>query len=408
MIKRMQWYFTLVAMAVLGTVMLILAAGINVLYYSITTSAQDRILAQLLEARQESMFFLPEGDFDVSEVPLTKEKGSGLATGVSAAYYDSDGDECFIPTFSVSFIDEDTIKQYAGEILSVGKRKGFYKQYRYRVGEGENKGKVVFLDAFRELNMISTLFKVSVIGIIVSLSVVFVLMAIISRWAVKPFINNFERQKRFVTDASHELKTPLTSIIASADILAMESEENEWVANIQKQSVRMKHLVASLVTLSRLDEGIPFPEKEVFSFTEAAWEIAEPFAVLARAKGKAYTGHIEECLEFRGDRSTVQQMISILLDNAVRYSGEGGEIQLDIYRRHGKIITEVFNSCELPKGIEEERLFDRFYRPDESRSVNSGGAGIGLSIAQAIAKAHGGKITVKCPDKDTIRFKAVL
>ena len=153
---------------------------------------------------------------------------------------------------------------------------------------------------------------------------------------------------------------------------------------------------------------MPFPEKAVFSFSEAAWETSEPFSAIAKAKGKQYTEHIEDHLEYTGARSSIQQMISILLDNAVRYSGEGGEIWLEIYRRHSNIYIEVLNTCSLPEGTDINRLFDRFYRPDESRSVNSGGAGIGLSVAQAIAEAHGGKITVKCTGREKILFRVIL
>lgn len=406
MIRRMQWRFILSAMAVFGAVMIILAVGINLANYLIITGTQDNMLVRVLGYGQKDMSSSLE---EMSERNWGGGQGADFATRFFAVHFNTEKEaEVFISKQYAAFIEEGAVKQYAAEILSDGSLKGLYKNYRYRVKEGNSGSMVVFLDASRELQMMSVLFIISVIVVTGSLSVVFVLIVAISKRVVKPYIRNMERQKRFITDASHELKTPLTSIATSADIIALESDESEWVSNIQKQTMRLTRLVSDLITLSRFDEEAPFQERSVFSVSEAAWEIAEPFAALARENGKIYTGHIEEHLEFMGDRGAIQQMISILLDNAVRYSQQGGEIWLDIYRRHGKICMEVCNTCEFPKEIEPERLFDRFYRPDESRSANSGGTGIGLSIAQAVIEAHGGKITVECPDGEKIFFRVVL
>ena len=188
----------------------------------------------------------------------------------------------------------------------------------------------------------------------------------------------------------------------------MEYEGDEWVENIQKQTARLTRLVSDFVVLSRLDEETPFPEKCEFSVSEAAWETAEPFVSLAEADHKHYTQHIEENLKLVGDRSSFQQMLSILLDNAFRYSTPEGEIRLNIFRRHNKLYIEVYNTCELEDVKDLDRLFDRFYRPDESRSANTGGTGIGLSMAQAIVETHGGKITVKSTDGSSILFTVIL
>ena len=408
MLKKMQWRFIRAAMAAFGTVMLFLAAGINLINYSVTIAAQDRMLDGIFEYEQMAKAPPPGGRPMLSEMPWAPGPEADFTTRFFAVHCDIDGNVMFISRDYIFSVDEDTIKQYASNILAKGKERGYYKEYRYRANETEKGRVVIFLNVSRDLRFITSLLLVSVVIAVISLFVVFALVVLFSGKAIKPYIRNMERQKRFITDASHELKTPLTSIATSADIIAMESGEGEWVDNIQKQTVRLSHLVASLVTLSRLDEGMPFPKKAGFSFSEAAWEAAEPFASSAKAKGKKYTEHIQENLSFHGDRSSIQQMISILLDNAVKYSGENGEIRLDIYRKHGKICIEVLNTCNLPKEIDLNRLFDRFYRPDESRAAHTGGFGIGLSIAQAVAEAHGGSITVKSRDGGTILFRVVL
>lgn len=222
-----------------------------------------------------------------------------------------------------------------------------------------------------------------------------------------PYLRNLSVQKQFITNAGHELKTPLTAISTSADVLAMEYPGDEWAENIQAQSARLARLIADLVTLSRLDEENPFPEKTEFSLSDAAWEIAEPFSSLAAAKGKRYSQEIEDGVLLTGERQAVQQMVSILLDNAVKYSDEGGEISLRVSKAGKRAQIQVFNTCSGAESLDISRLFDRFYRADESHSSAVGGTGIGLSIARATAEAHGGSVRAEIADGG-IRFTALL
>ena len=244
--------------------------------------------------------------------------------------------------------------------------------------------------------------------VVTSLLIVFILIFLLSKRAIAPFARNVERQKRFITDAGHELKTPITSISASSDVLDMLYGEDEWIENIRKQTGRLTKLMENLITLSRLDEETPFPEKEEFSLSEAAWESAESFSATAKAQGKQYVQEIGEGIRLYGDRASVQRMISILLENAVKYTEEGGEIRFSVYERRGKKYIEVVNTCQQEDMADIDRLFDRFYRPDISRSRNTGGTGIGLSIARAVAEAHGGKISAEYLDGQKICFKVVL
>ena len=234
-----------------------------------------------------------------------------------------------------------------------------------------------------------------------------VLVLLLARRAVKPYMRNLEMQKQFITNAGHELKTPLTAISTSADVLAIELGDDEWVCNIQKQSARLSKLVADLVTLSRLDEENPLPEKARFSLSDALWEAAEPFASLIRAQGKSYSQSIEDGLTAVGDRAVVQQVASILLDNALRYSSGGGEIGLRAFHSGKKAVIEVSNTCE---GLDERdlaHLFDRFYRADKAHSGAVRGSGIGLAIAKAAVEAQGGRIRVE-KQGERITFQITL
>ena len=408
MLKKMRSRFILAAMFAFGIVMLLLALGINVINYYVTADRQDEMLRGIMGYEQMKTSQHEENLPMISEMPWADGPEADFTTRFFIVHCDEKNNIIHISQEHITSVDKKTILRYTEKVLSQKRANGYCEEYRYMVNADDAGSVVVFLNVRSDQHFVKSLFWVSLIIAAVSLSIVFLLIVFFSGKAIRPFARNIEQQKRFITDAGHELKTPLTSIATSADILSMEYEDDEWVTNIQKQTVRLSRLVNNLVALSRLDEEIPFPEKTEFSVSEAAWETAEPFASLAEAKGKQYKQHIEENLKLVGDRSAFQQMLSILLDNAVRYSEEDGEIRLNIYRKHNKIYLEIFNTCELQKDTDLNRLFDRFYRPDESRSTNTGGTGIGLSIAQAIARTHGGKITVKSQDGENILFKVVI
>lgn len=427
MLKKMQRRFIMAAMAAFGTVMFVLVVGINIINYDRTISVQDDMAASLLEYVQQ-MYAHRENELTDGGVntqrrwdpaysepefpPIAEMLGGGpearYTTRFFAVYRNLSGEIEVISRDHIYSIDEDTAKEYAEAVLQKGREKGYYGEYRYLVDAGSTGSTVLFLNATPVLQFMRNLFIVSTATGIFSLLVVLILVLFFSQYAVRPYVKNMERQKQFITDAGHELKTPLTAIATSADIAAMEYEGDEWISSIQKQTARLTRLVGELVALSRLDEEIPFPEKCIFSVSDAAWETAEPFAVRAKAEGKQYHQSIGDNLSLYGDRNAIQQLISILLDNAVKYTDTGGEVRLDLYRRRRKICIEVMNTCSLPETADLERLFDRFYRVDESRSTRTGGTGIGLAMAQAIAETHGGKIRAERTDATRIRFRVIL
>lgn len=407
MLKKMRRRFILAAMTAFGMVMGILLAGINLVNYYRTTSMQDQ-MAEILLSREQRAFHRPEAPLP----PMTDIPGGGpeaeFTTRFFAAHCDRDGRILFLARDHISSIDEELARRYTEDVLSREKEKGYHGDYRYIVKRDEMGITVLFLHAAGALQSMHRLFWVSFGTGMCSLALVFLLVLLFSRYAIRPFAENIERQKRFVTDAGHELKTPITSIAASADVAVMEHEGDEWIENIRKQTVRLGKLVNDLVTLSRLDEELPFPDKTYFSLSDAAWEASEPFGALAKAEGKSYSQKIEENVILLGDKNSLQQLISILLDNGIKYSGEYGEIRMEIYRKRGKICIEVENTCELPRTLELNRLFDRFYRVDQSRSSGTGGTGIGLSMAQAIVQAHGGRIEARYMEEDKILIKSTF
>lgn len=412
MLKKMRWRFIGAAMAAIIAVVLVLLCMINLWSYTLTTDQQDRTLSMLLESEFPEMPPIDRGADQEAGTPPAPFDGHSPELQYMLRFFsvevDTQGNVQSVDMEHIASISSEDATAYATAVLQSGSMSGYYGEYRYLKKDSSSGSTIIFLNSEREIQAMQRLLLVSGGVTLVSLSIVFLLVILFSKRAIAPYIRNIEAQKQFVTDASHELKTPLTAIATSADILAMETENNEWVANIQQQCSRLAKLVANLITLSRLNEVKPFPEKTTFSLSDAVWEISEPIHAIAEAHGKVYTQNIENNLFLCGDKNGIQQMVSILLDNAVKYSDANGRIQLSVQKKQRKIVITVSNTCTQQDKMDLNRLFDRFYRPDRSRAVNSGGMGIGLSIAKATAEAHGGKISAKYSEQNTICFTVIL
>ena len=407
MLKKMRWRFIGAAMAAFTAVVLTLLCFVNIWNYFSMTRQQDTTLDRLLEVDQKNTE-TPDGEITPpfenmdrfsSEVPYMIRffsvhlSADGMVERVNQNY--------------IASVSEADAEAYADTVLSHGKTHGYEGGYRYLVSQEDTETVILFLNSERELQTMKSLLWITLAIAGFCLVVVFGLVVLFSRRAITPYLKNMEAQKQFITNASHELKTPLTAIATSADVLAMEHDGDEWVHNIQTQAGRLSKLITNLVTLSRLDEEDPFPVRTEFSLSDALWEIGEPFISLAQAKGKTYTQDIADGLTVTGDRAAIQQMVSILLDNALKYSPDGGSISLTAQRSGKKAEITVSNTVGGTQSMDASRLFERFYRADESHSNTVSGTGIGLSIAKATVNAHGGKISAK-QTGNMITFQVLL
>ena len=235
---------------------------------------------------------------------------------------------------------------------------------------------------------------------------VFLLVLLLSRRAIDPVVRSAEQQKQFITDASHELKTPITVIATSLKVLEMETGKQKWIDKAMAQTEKLTDLVNSLVTLSRMDEEDSPLKMEDFPVSDAVNETAESFRELAESKGHALTLSIAPGLTYHGDEYAVRQLVSILLDNAVKYAAEGSSISLSLEKARRGVVLRTSNGCETQDGLDTGKLFDRFYRADTARSSGNG-FGIGLSIARSIAEGHKGGIRASL-DGGRIEFSAEL
>ena len=320
------------------------------------------------------------------------------------------GDVLSVDTGKIAAVDMADAVEYAQDALESGKERGFIDDYRWRKANTEDGALLLFLDCGRNLDTFRSFLLTSIAVSALGLLAVFLLILAFSGRVVRPVAESYEKQKRFITDAGHEIKTPLAIIEADADVLEMELDgESEWLSDIRLQTRRLTDLTNDLVYLSRMEEradAAPFVD---FPLSDIVDETAQSFHSRAMQKRQTFTGEIERNLTLHGDEKAIRQLVSILLDNAVKYAPEDGVIRLRLARQGKHAALSVWNTTATPIPRESlDKLFDRFYRTDPSRSSETGGHGIGLSIAKAIVGAHRGKITAETDDGQSLRITALL
>ena len=323
--------------------------------------------------------------------------------------YNADGTVLNSEWGHIAAVDDSYTDVYLAEAMDNGVGTGFIDSYIYKVTEKEDGSFLaVFLDCEKELNTIRTYVLVSLVVGVGCILLVYVLIRIFSLRAINPTIRTIEKQKQFITDASHELKTPLTVIATSQKVLEMDVGKQKWIDKTLDQVDKMRGLVEEMVVLSRLDEEREDTLYKTFNASEAVTETAESFRDFAETRGYELALEIEPDVTFTGDQMSVRRLISVLMDNAVKYAEAGGTIRMTLSAtRKGIKITQE-NPCEPIPQEDLGRLFDRFYRVDKSRSRQTGGSGIGLSIAQGICEKHGGSIRAEAPTAGSVRFTALL
>lgn len=407
MLKKLQWRFIRVAMLSLLVVFLFLLAAINLLNYWNFRGSADAMLRLIAanDGRLPDYVDVAAEDFH-PEAGLRFNEETPFFTRFFVVH-GSDGHEVQdLQMEKIAAISGSDAERYYTEAISSGKTYGYCDQYRYLVSSENGEEQVVFLDCERDLQAVKTFLIISVAVAAFAYGTVFLLVYVLSGRAIRPILRSMEQQKQFITDAGHELKTPLTVISTSADVLDGELPDNEWLRNIQRQTIHMSELIDHLITLSRMEESDNQMRRDTFNLSDAVWDVAAQFRAVAEAQGKELLLNIEDDVMFRGDAAAMEQMLSLLLDNAVKYSDSASTIRLRLHRERNVILT-LENDCTLPDGLDPERLFDRFYRLDPARSRHTGGSGIGLAVARAIAQAHGGTLKATAGEH-CIRFVAEI
>lgn len=435
--KRLRQKFVLVAMLSVAAALALILVVINAVnYQSVCRMADDRI-----EAIVENGGSFP-GVFNADEARVGQEETSDTSVVIleelSATYIDrsyglskraadimdkeapydtryftvtvnGDGTIARVDVNHVAATTAQDACTYALQVSTKSAKHGFYGAYRYRVVHTDEGSLYVFVDCSRELSNFEAFLGASAAIGMGAWLLVFILMVIFSRVAVRPIVESYRKQQRFITDASHEIKTPLAVIGAANDVLEIEAGESEWTQSIAAQVTRLKSLTERLVFLARMDEGATQFEKTDLDLSELVEYASEPFCAVAESRGKKLVRDMETGLRIQGDISALSQVVELLLDNATRYASDGSKIELALKKRsRGGATLQVSNAVDaMPEG-DLRRLFDRFYRADTSRNSQTGGSGVGLSVAQAIVEAHGGSIRAQALDAHTICFTVIL
>ena len=321
-------------------------------------------------------------------------------------FFDKKGE--VVQTFmeSIFSVPEGKAIEYAETAMDEGNERGWIYNYRYKVFSAEKGYGVVLVDG--SMNRSAMVQSIAIAGVVllVCAVLVLVLVLLLSKRAVKPIAESYEKQKQFITDANHELKTPLTLILANLDIAESELGQNEWLDDIRSEGNRMTELVNQLVALSRMDE-----EKHTLNFSEVALgrmvaDTVSEFEPLAVSRGKTIGANIDMGIIYHGDEALLRRLVGILMDNAIKYCDLGGDIVVTLHRGR-RIVLTAENTYASVGELELNRLFDRFYRADKARTFK-GGYGVGLSMAKAIVENHEGEITAYKKDNTHIGFKVVL
>lgn len=345
----------------------------------------------------------------ISDFSSSREIEAPFETRYFCVTLDADGELVSSDLANVAAVTEDVAVEYAQDAYSSSRTSGFVGGYRYLLTENDDgTTQILFVDCGSDLAQANALLRISLLIGVAALILMYFLVRIFAGAATAPVVESLEKQKRFISDAGHELKTPLTIISANVDVLEMTGTKNEWTGSIKNQVKRMTSLITNMLTLTRMEEEASRELYQDINFSETVKEAVKGYEAVAASMGKHFTWDIQDNVHIFGEPRSMEQLCGLLLDNAMKYSAPEGSIHLSLTADR-KIRFEVANTCEsgtLPEG-NLDRLFDRFYRADKSRSSN-GSFGIGLSAARAICQGHGGSIGAARDGDSIIRFTAVL
>lgn len=439
MINRLRRKFIVITMLSLFVVLLVIMGVVNALNYKDIVDTADTTLDYLAQNRgvfpdRSDIIKSQDNPDDSSQAADTRDAQRGAALPSDAfqiegrrnvkltdmspeaqyesryfsALIDESGKALTIDVGRIAAIDGQTAAEYAVSAIQKGKVRGFLGDYRYTLSPEPDGTRVVFLDCGRSLATFRTFLLASCGISLGGLALVFVLIALLSGRIVRPISDSYEKQKQFITDAGHEIKTPISIISADAEVLELESGKSEWIDDIRRQANRLGALTNDLIFLSRMEESDAGLTMIDFPFSDMAEECVQSFQAPAKAQNKTLTARIEPMLSYCGDEKSLNQLTNILLDNAVKYSTDGGSISLTAEKSGKGVRLTVENTSEPVTKEQLSHMFDRFYRGDKSRSNEKSGYGIGLSIAKAVAQAHKGKITATTSDGSSVKITVNL
>lgn len=402
MIQGLRRKFILISLCSVAAVLLVLMAGIN----AVNAVRVDQKANELLSLLADNQGAFPAlNTLPPHKRPLSAE--APFDTRYFSVLLSDTGEVVKVNTRAIAAVTTAEAISYAQKAAARHRNDGYLGVYKYKRVQAEGSTLYLFLDRERELSTLGTFFRASLLISLGGLAAVAVLIVLLSHRVIRPIAESYEKQKQFITDASHELKTPLTIIDANTEVLELEHGENEWTESIKNQVSRLASLTDSLTALCRMEETGTARFVD-FSLSDAVREALEAFEAPAVTHGKQLQVTVEEGITLHGDERSIRQLVSLLADNAVKYAADGGTVHFALYRQGKHRVLRCENPVDAIEPGDHSRLFERFYRGDPSRSSQTGGSGIGLSIAHAIVVSHSGRITAHSPDGRSLCITATF
>lgn len=394
--------FVLICVTAVFCVLLVIAVVINLLnYHQIEQNVQNNIT---LIAENDGALLLPDPMDQTQQMPFFASPSTSMNTLFFVVKLDETGTLLSVDTSNFQQMNDETASEIGLNVYQSEGSSGSYEGFKYSTFTRDYGTLLVFVDYSSEL-MLTRSFLITSIGIcLIALVAVFVLVLLFSKRAVAPILQSYEKQKQFIADMSHEIKTPLAIIKANTEVIELENGTTQWSESIHTQVVKLSRLVNSLLSLTRLDLQKDARIRYEFDLSQAVLETAEPFEVLADQVRLDVTAGIH----YVGDEHALRQLISILIENAIKYRENDSEILLSLSANKNKLCLVVANQAHDVAPGKHLEWFERFYRGEHSRNSQTGGFGIGLAMAKSIVDKHAGKITAQCKAGNRIEIRVEL
>lgn len=415
MIRKLKRKFILINMSL---VFVVLAVTFGSIVYSDYHNIQrdwDTILHMTLGMRDQPPSQQPAERFDVGHAPHKDEDTQPFAMSVSFCVdVDRSGKILGMRGNNAEATDE-FLEKVVEEVLATDRQDGYLRAYnlRYLVDKGKPDTQIAFVDVSRAISAFHRLIVTLLLIGLVALLAFFGISVFLAQITIKPVKEAWDQQRQFVADASHELKTPLTVILANTGILMSHRQDTieaqvKWVEYIKDEAVRMKKLVEDMLFLAKSDVAKAPSRQTELDLSELVWSCLLPFESVAYEHELTMDNQITPDIIIHADEGQMKQLTAILLDNACKYAEPGGKVTVRLEKKQDKAVLIVNNTGEVIEKEKMTHLFERFYRADESRARTEGGYGLGLSIAKSIAESHHGKITVESDSEHGTTFTVFL
>ncbi len=386
MLKKLQRKFVLLTTIISVIVMLLIAISINVTNYLTIMNNSDKVLNLLVQGDLQIGIDFDRGELFSKEIAFTTRFFA--VTSNEGEVIDA------VDTKNISSVSKDEAVEYVNMVNGNGELTGTIDNFRFIKVENQMGFVYFFLDIEQDLINFETFMYYSVLILIGAIVSIFTLSVLLSKKAVAPIANSFERQQAFITNVSHEFKTPLAIIKTDCDVIEIDSGEGEWTNSIKTQISRLDNLVENLVSLTKLDEKVEIIKTD-FSLCDAIIDTVNEFSSSIKSANLNLVLNIKQNFSYNGDEAQIRNLIAILTENAIKYSLPETKLKISLITSGSKKIFTIENSCEDIGVGKHNDWFLRFYRGDKSRNSQTKGYGIGLSIAKSICDLHSAKISAE-------------